>query len=261
VSVPTIRLSELGGSPDLPALIVGPALGTSVRSLWGVTAERLAGAYRVIGWDLPGHGDSPPPREAFAIEDLATAVIDAVDDRLGAAPIVYAGISVGGAVGLELLLNCPDRLSAAGLICTAARLGDPVDWRSRAQIVRSGGTGEVVALSVRRWFAPGYFERDPDRARALLETLRHVDDDGYARTCEALAEFDVRDRLPEIGTPIVAVAGANDIATPPDSLRYLAATVARGRYVEVPNAAHLAPVEQPDRIAEVLLRLRRPLHR
>ena len=236
--------------------MLGPALGTSVESLWGATAERLAGAYHVIGWDLPGHGDSPPPREAFTIDDLAAAVVNAVNGRVGARPFVYAGISVGGAVGLGLLLSCPERLSSAGLICTAARIGDPVDWHSRAQVVRSGGTGEVVGLSVRRWFAPGFFERDPDRARTLLETLRHVDDDGYARTCEALAEFDVRDRLPDIGTPILAVAGANDIATPPDLLRHLAANVARGRFLEVANAAHLAPAEQPDRIAEVLLRLR-----
>jgi 3-oxoadipate enol-lactonase / 4-carboxymuconolactone decarboxylase len=103
----------------------------------------------------------------------------------------------------------------------------------------------------------GLLKRDPACARALLETLRHVDDDGYARTCEALAEFDARDRLPEIDTPIVAVAGANDIATPPESVRCIAANVAHGRFVQVPNAAHLAPAEQPDRIAEVLVKLRK----
>jgi pimeloyl-ACP methyl ester carboxylesterase len=91
----------------------------------------------------------------------------------------------------------------------------------------------------------------------LLDTLRQVDDDGYARTCEALAEFDARHRLSEIDTPIVAVAGANDIATPPESLRYIASHVTRGRFVEVAGAAHLAPAEQPDRIADVLAKLRR----
>lgn len=256
MSVPTIRLAELGGAPDLPALIVGPALGTSVEALWGATAERLAGAYRVIGWDLPGHGNSPPPQKAFRMEDLATSLVDVLNRRVGARPVLYAGISAGGCVGLELLLSCPERLLSAALICTAARIGDPVDWQSRAQIVRSGGTGEVVALSVRRWFAPGFFERDPQRARALLETLRQVDDDGYAFTCEALADFDVRERLSDIGTPIFAVAGANDIATPPRLLRHLAANVARGRFVEIANAAHLAPAEQPNRIAELLLRLK-----
>ncbi len=124
-------------------------------------------------------------------------------------------------------------------------------------IVRGGGTGELVALSVRRWFAPGFFEREPGCARALLESLRHVDDEGYAWTCEALAQFDVRDRLSEIATPVVAIAGAKDIAVPPNSLRYVAANVLRGRFLEVANAAHLAPAEQPGRIAEVLTKLRK----
>ncbi|MGH3551964.1 MAG: 3-oxoadipate enol-lactonase, partial [Mycobacterium sp.] len=97
----------------------------------------------------------------------------------------------------------------------------------------------------------------PASARTLLDTLRRVDDDGYARTCEALADFDARHRLSEIDTPIVAVAGANDIATPPDSLRYIASHVTRGRFVEVAHAAHLAPAEQPDRIADVLVKLKR----
>ena len=105
--MPTIRLAELGGAPELPALILGPALGTSVQALWGTTAERLAGAYHVIGWDLPGHGNSPPPRGGFRVEDLAAALVDGLNRRVGARPILYAGISVGGAVGLELLLAVP----------------------------------------------------------------------------------------------------------------------------------------------------------
>ncbi len=240
---------------------MGPALGTSVKTLWADAAQRLASAYHIIGWDLPGHGSSPRPRGAFTIDELAAAVGDVLSHRLGGQPFTYAGVSVGGAVGLQLLLTCPERLVSAGLICTAARMGDPVDWHSRAQIVRGGGTGEVVALSVRRWFAPGFFERDPGCARALLERLSHVDDEGYARTCEALAQFDVRDRLPEIATPVIAIAGAKDIAVPSNSLRYVAANVARGRFLEVANAAHLAPAEQPGRIAEVLMKLRKLQHR
>ena len=257
MTVPTIRTSQLGGSPGMPALIIGPSLGTSVAALWAGVAQRLAGMYYVIGWDLPGHGMSAPPRGAFTIEDLAAGVIEAVNQHLGTQPFIYAASSVGGAVGLQLLLGYPERVESAALICTGARIGDPGDWHARAHVVRTAGTGEVVALSVRRWFTPGFFEREPTCARELLETLRHVDDDGYAWTCEALADFDARDRLPEIDTPIIAVAGAKDIATPPDSVRFIAAHVARGRFVQVPNAAHLAPVEQPDRIADVLVKLKR----
>ncbi|MGH3597390.1 MAG: alpha/beta fold hydrolase [Mycobacterium sp.] len=236
---------------------MGPSLGTSVAALWSPVARRLAGIYQVIGWDLPGHGASPRPQEAFSIDDLAASVLKVVEDRIGGRPFTYAGVSVAGAVGLQLLLGHPERIVSAALICTAARIGDPDDWQSRAQVVRTEGTGEIMALSIRRWFAPGFFERDPASARALLDTLRRADDDGYARTCEALAEFDARHRLSEIDTPVVAVAGANDIATPPASVRYIASNVTRGRFVEVAHAAHLAPAEQPDRIADVLAKLRR----
>lgn len=257
MSIPAIRGSQLGGTADLPLLIVGPSLGTSVATLWSAAAHRLEDHYHVIGWDLPGHGVSPPPRSGFTIADLASAVIKLVDRRLGRQPFTYAGVSVAGAVGLQLLLAHPERVLSAALICTAARIGDPDDWRSRAQVVRAAGTGEVVSRSARRWFSRGFFERNPGAARALLDALRKVDDDGYARTCEALAEFDARGRLSEIDTPIVAVAGANDIATPPDSVRFIATNVSRGRFVQVPNAAHLAPAEQPDRIADVLATLRK----
>ncbi len=257
MTAPRIRGSHLGGSPALPPLVVGPSLGTSVAGLWSGVALRLVGVYHIIGWDLPGHGASPRPRDAFTIEDLAASVLKVVEDRIGGRPFTYAGVSVAGAVGLQLLLGHPERVVSAALICTAARIGDPDDWQSRAQVVRTAGTGEVVASAIRRWFAPGFFERDPASARTLLDTLRRVDDDGYARTCEALADFDARHRLSEIDTPIVAVAGANDIATPPDSLRYIASHVTRGRFVEVAHAAHLAPAEQPDRIADVLVKLKR----
>ncbi|OBI44349.1 hypothetical protein A5707_03425 [Mycobacterium kyorinense] len=257
MSIPAIRGCHLGGSPDLPPLVVGPSLGTSVIALWSAAARRLADSYHVIGWDLPGHGASPPPRGAFTIAELATAVAKLVDHTVGKRPVTYAGVSVAGVVGLQLLLARPERILSAALICTAAKIGDPDDWHSRARVVRSGGTGEVVSGSVRRWFAPGFFERDPASARALLDALRDVDDDGYARTCEALAEFDARGRLGEIDTPIVAVAGADDIATPPDSVRFIAVNVSRGRFVQVPNAAHLAPAEQPGRIADVLAALKK----
>jgi 3-oxoadipate enol-lactonase/4-carboxymuconolactone decarboxylase len=257
VSIPAISATRLGGSPDLPPLVVGPSLGTSVSALWSVAGQRLTRTYHVIGWDLPGHGASPPPRDAFSIADLATAVIRLVDREIGRRSFTYAGVSVAGAVGLQLLLAQPERMMSAALIGTAPRIGDPDDWRSRAQIARTAGTGELVARAVRRWFAPGFFERDPALARAMLDALRKVDDDGYARTCEALAAFDARGRLEEIDTPIVAVAGAKDIATPPDSVRSIAVNVRRGRFVQVADAAHLAPVEQPGRIAEVVAALQK----
>ena len=95
---PNSRLAS-GRVTDLPPLIVGPSLGTSVADLWSGVARRLAGTYQVIGWDLPGHGASPRPRNAFTIDDLAASVIKVVEDKIGGRPFTYAGVSVAGAVG------------------------------------------------------------------------------------------------------------------------------------------------------------------
>jgi 3-oxoadipate enol-lactonase / 4-carboxymuconolactone decarboxylase len=252
MSVPVIVGTRLAGTSPQPLLVVGPSLGTTVSALWLAAAERLSYTTHVVGWDLPGHGASPPPQEAFRIADLATGVVEMVDRQFGGGRFRYAGVSVGGAVGLALLLDHSPRVVAAALICTGARIGSAGDWRARAGAVREAGTAHLAEASVQRWFAPGFSNREPATAAALVRALDDADDCGYARTCEALAGFDVRNRLADIHAPVIAVAGACDVATPPASLRSISEGVARGRYVEVPDAAHLVPAERPELIANVL---------
>src|SRR4029450_2682505 len=80
--------------------------------------------------------------------------------------------------------------------------------------VRSAGTAVLLDSAPERWFAPGFADRDPQTAAALLDDLAACEKESYAAACEALAEFDVRNRLPEIAAPLLAVAGAQDASTP-----------------------------------------------
>lgn len=118
--------------------------------------------------------------------------------------------------------------------------------------MRASGTPSLVSASAQRWFAPGFVEREPARSSALLHSLSQADDAGYAAVCGALARFDVRDRLGEVAAPVLAVAGAHDVATPADSLREVADGVQRGRLVVLADVAHLAPVEAPERVAALV---------
>ena len=101
-------------------------------------------------------------------------------------------------MGLQLLLDAPDRIAAAVIISSGAKIGDAEGWTERADLVRAAGTPTLVEGSVRRWFAPGFLDRDPATATALLHSLQDADRFGYAGVCGALATFDVRDRLGEI---------------------------------------------------------------
>jgi 3-oxoadipate enol-lactonase/4-carboxymuconolactone decarboxylase len=235
-------------APDRPLLLLGPSLGTTAETLWRRCAERLGGRFHVLGWDLPGHGGSKPPTGPFRIADLARELLDQVDG-----PFSYAGDSAGGAVGLQLLLDAPDRVTGAALICTGAKIGEAADWHKRAATVRASGTAPMLEASAQRWFAPGFLERRPEVASALLQALHGTDPEGYAGTCAALAAFDVRDRLGEISVPVLAIAGIHDKPTPPATVAEIAAGVRHGRLVVLHDVAHLAPAEDPASVAALIL--------
>ncbi|MFI8523844.1 alpha/beta fold hydrolase [Promicromonospora sukumoe] len=247
-----------------PLLVLGPSLGTSVSALWADVAGLLAGAdsgLDVVGWDLPGHGTAPTPTAAeldgLSIADLARAVLDVVERaqaRRGdvGAPFWYAGVSVGGAVGQRLLLDAPDRVLGAALICTATRFGEPSGWAERADLVRRAGTPTQVEAAARRWFAPGFLEREPQVALRLLGSLQTADRFGYAAVCGAVGAHDLRGRLGSVHVPVVAVAGSADPATPPAKLEEIADAVPGARLVVVDGAAHLAPAERPQAVADLV---------
>jgi 3-oxoadipate enol-lactonase / 4-carboxymuconolactone decarboxylase len=249
MGVVKLAATRLADAPGRPLLVLGPSLGTSVETLWGRCAERLAGRFHVIGWDLPGHGRSPATPGAFSVRELARAVLDLVGDT----PFRYAGVSVGGATGLQLMLDAPGQVQAAVLLGTGATIGTPDAWHERAALVRGSGTPVLLEGAAKRWFAPGFLERAPAAGSALLHALRDADAESYALVCEMLAGHDLTDRLPDIAAPVLAVAGAQDEATPPDKLAEIARSVRYGRLVVLDDTAHLPPAEHPDTVAGLLI--------
>jgi 3-oxoadipate enol-lactonase / 4-carboxymuconolactone decarboxylase len=260
MSVPRIDGVQLSHPSAGPLLLLGNSLGTSGTALWSESAALLGERFHVVAWDLPGHGRNTEPASAgFTMAELAAGVLAFADRVLAergepVGPLYYAGDSLGGAVGLQALLDAPDRILAAVLLCTGAKIGDAEGWRERAARVRASGTTVVVNQSAERWFAPGFLEREPEVGSLLLDSLRAADAEAYALACEALAEYDVRSRLGEIAVPVLAVAGAEDFATPADLLREIAHGVQRGTLQILNGVAHLAPAEAPQQVAELIMK-------
>ncbi|WP_181025240.1 bifunctional 3-oxoadipate enol-lactonase/4-carboxymuconolactone decarboxylase PcaDC [Mycobacterium kansasii] len=252
-AIPRIAATEFGGPQRAGMLILGPSLGTSVRALWEVAAERLAEHVYVVGWDLPGHGRSPTAESPFTIAELAAAVVGLADDITGGAQFHYSGVSIGGAVGLQLLLDAPHRVRTASLLCTAAVIGTVHDWKSRAATARTTGTSAVADSAADRWFAAGFRDREPAVVSALINELRRTDGASYAQGCDVLANFDVTDRLTEITTPVLAIAGTADRVTPPECLRQIANGARVGWLEVLDRVGHLAPAEVPEQIANLLI--------
>lgn len=248
MSAPSLAFTAPAGPAGAPLLVLGPSLGTST-ILWENAVPQLASRFRVTAWDLPGHGASSPASAPFTVADLADAVADAVSEDA----FLYAGVSLGGATGLELLLRHPNRVRAAAILASGARLGTSEGWHERAAKVRAESTSSIIIPSAQRWFAPDSVAREPELSGRLLHALQAADDESYALCCEALARYDVRDRLGRIVAPVLALWGEHDAVAPQEKSEQVAAGVQRGRLGRIADAAHLPPAEQPAATAEALL--------
>ncbi|MEV5710380.1 3-oxoadipate enol-lactonase [Actinoallomurus sp. NPDC052274] len=238
---------RLDGPRDAPVLVLGPSLGTTL-DLWRPQLPVLTASWRTLRFDLPGHDGSPPIHGSVA--DFADGVVDLLD-ALGVGRAAYAGVSLGGAIGTTLALRHPDRLTSLALCCTSARFGDAGPWHERAARVRAEGLEPLTDMFLGRWFTAGY--TGPGVA-AVRHMLRRIDPEGYAACCEALAGFDVRDRLGDVNVPTLVVAGAEDLATPLDHADVLAGGIPGAELVVVPGA-HLAGLECPEPVTDALVRL------
>ncbi|MCO4262509.1 alpha/beta hydrolase [Pseudarthrobacter sp. MDT3-26] len=251
-------LSPQRAPGEHPLLVVGPSLGTST-ILWNRTASLLGTNFDVVSWDLPGHGVSPAATEAFDVAALADAVVDLIDSIVPGESFHYAGVSLGGATGLQLGIKHGERLKSLSVQCTGAKLGTPEAWLERAETVRTQGTAVMLQGSSERWFAPGFMEREPGLSSRLLHALRDADRFSYAFCCEALAGFDVRAELGSIAVPTQAVAGAADTVVPPSFAEEIVAGITAGggiaNAVTLEGVAHLAPAEAAAHVAELLRNL------
>jgi 3-oxoadipate enol-lactonase len=238
------------GPADAPVLVLGPSLGTRLE-MWDAQVRVLARSWRVLRYDLRGHGGSPVLPGPSTVAELAGDVL-ALLDALGLPEVAYCGISLGGAIGQQLATHQPGRIRTLVLCCTAARFGEPAAWRERAGLVRAAGPEPLLAASARRWFTPSFAASRPDEVARLLGMLRGTPAEGYASCCDALASFDLRGELARIAVPSHVVAGADDPSTPVRMAEELADGIPHAQLTVIPRAAHLANVERPEAVTAAI---------
>lgn len=242
---------RIDGPQNAPVLVLGPSLGTDLH-LFDAQVERLPG-YRILRYDLPGHGLSPTPAGPYTMEFLAACVIDLLDS-LGIDRVHYAGVSIGGAIGVTLAAGHPDRVLSLASCASALRFADPSSWPTRAALVRAEGTGAMIGSRKGLWYTEDFAAREPEEVERLLEMLRGTAAEGYAGCCEAIGTFDARELASAITCPSIAIAGAEDPATPPVMVSQIAETIPGAEFATIDGAAHLLNVERPDEFSALLLR-------
>jgi 3-oxoadipate enol-lactonase len=256
--MPTIDLDhvtlhyELSGPPAGPVVMLSHSLGCTL-SMWDQQAAVLSERWRVLSYDLRGHGRSAVPPGPYTIEQLADDAA-ALIDALGVAPVHFCGLSIGGLIGQSLALRHGGRLLSLALCATTCRLSPPELWAERAAIARGQGMAALVDAVLARWFTAGFRASAPAAIEPVRRMLLDTAPEGYAGCCEAIREADLCGRLGAVGLPTVVIAGAEDPAVTPAMARRLAAAIPGAGYHELADAAHLINVEQPEVFNRALTR-------
>jgi len=234
---------DSGGGGEV--VVLAHAIGCDHR-MWEELVPVLSPAFRVLAFDLRGHGKSPAPRRPYSLEEMAADVASALERR-AVAKAHWVGLSMGGMVGQAFALEHGQRLGRLVLANTTSSYGEEgrAMWEARAKAVSEGGLAAIKDMVMSRYFSDEFRQRHADvvakAARRFLETPAA----GYLGCCDAIKELDFTADLPRIHARTLAIAGERDAGTPPAMQEEIANRIPGAQLAVIAGAAHLAAVENP----------------
>lgn len=240
-----VRLHYRWDGPENAAVVLlSNSLGTDL-TMWDAQAAAWSKTLRVLRYDTRGHGQSSVTPGPYSIQQLGCDVVSLMDS-LGVSRAHFCGLSMGGQTGLWLGGNASERLGKLVLCNTAAKIGTPEGWGARIDVVKKGGMAGVAPQVLERWFTSAFRAKEPAKVAAVQRLLENTDAQGYIANCEAVRDFDYRERVEKIAVPTLVIAGSADTSTSPADAKFITERIRGARYVEL-NAAHLSNVEDEAR--------------
>lgn len=245
---------HLLGDKNKPLIVLAHPLGMT-QAVWDDMLPALLEKFRVLTWDLPGHGASaawPEASDEITPEDLAQEAI-ALAELADVDRFHFLGTSIGGAIGQQMLSKHSDRLLSATLTNTGAVIGTANAWNTRSANVLELGLSAMAVDIVPRWFGPAACEQQPALIEGWSVIMGRGDDRSYALLCEMLGRVDFREKLRESAVPLQLIGGSDDLATPPDTLRTLADVSGAAGPVILEQVGHVPSVECPNKLIQILV--------
>ena len=146
VDLPNMRIHyALSGDRSLPALVLSNSLGTNL-SMWDLQAPPFEKSFRLLRYDMRGHGQSSVPPPPYSVSELAADVLSLVDS-LGIDRFHFCGLSVGGMIGMSLALKAPERLEKLVAVrVVVAPHGPDISGRDHRHCRKGGTCPDVGAL-------------------------------------------------------------------------------------------------------------------
>jgi 3-oxoadipate enol-lactonase len=222
--------------------------------MWDPQVVRLAARFRVVRYDMRGHGASDTAEGPYSFEMLAADVV-ALMDALHIAKAHFVGLSIGGMIGQYLGLLHGDRLNKLVLCSTTSRVPPEARpmWDERITQIRMGGMTTQVEATLERWFTPGFRTRAPETVGRIAATIQGTPASGVLGCAHAIRKLDVTGRLPQIKTPTLVMPGELDPGAPVAASQAIVERIPGASMYIVPGVRHLSNVEAPEAFNETLL--------
>ena len=230
------------GDQSKPALIFSNSLGTNL-SMWQPQIEALKSSFFIITYDTRGHGKSGDvTNQRWDISDLGKDVIS-IMDFLGVKAASFCGISMGGVTGQWLGIHEDRRFNKIIVSNTAAKIGNKEGWNTRAAKVRNEGLDEFAESAPNRWFSEGFIANNPNSIKVLINQMKEGSAEGYANSCEVLADADLRDQVNQIKISTLVIGGESDPITTVEDAKWLAEAIGSNAKFTTIAASHIANIE------------------
>ena len=233
---------EVHGKEGAPWTVWSHSLACSVR-MWDPQIAAFKDKYRMLVYDMRGHGASDAPEGAYSLDLLADDVV-ALMKHVGIASARFVGLSIGGMIGQTLALRNTGLFEKMVLADTThAQPPEAIkQWEERIRIAQAQGMQGLLASTMERWFTPAF--RSSPEAQKIARLIVATPVAGYVGCGRAIMALNTTARLKDIRLPVLAITGVEDGAAP--GTKHIGETVPGAKYVPIANASHIANVEQPE---------------
>ena len=218
------------------------------KSMWDKQAEALKENYRVIAYDVRGHGNSDAGTEDFSIDLFATDLLNLMDE-LKIDKAILCGLSMGGYIALNAVENYPDRFDALILSDTTCTADTPEakDKRMKTiESIRKNGVEKFAEESIKNLFAPESFSTKKLEIAAVREMIVNTKEEPLCKTLRAFYERkETCSKLHDINVPVLILVGIEDKITPPAAAQFMNEKIKESLLNIIEHAGHLSNIENP----------------
>lgn len=239
----------LSGPEGAPVVALIHGLGLTCDSTFGQIAPVLAGRFRVLHYDLCGHGQTALPDRPPSLTVLSEQLI-ALMDELAIAKAALVGFSLGGMINRRMAIDHPNRVSALAILNSPHERGATQQQlvEERARDTGAGGPAANLDVTLARWFTAGFRRDHADKVAQVRDVVLANDPENYAGHRLVLAQGVVELIRPDppINLPTLVMTCENDSGSTPAMARAIAAEINGAEAHIVPSLQHLGLIENPD---------------